>query len=425
MRRKLVFSLAGLLLLLGFLFWTYRRLLAQGDAGYLIVGIGDRVLETSLFFALVFIAACFVAFYLAIRALIRTIKLPLMLKRRESQQRKKRSQEALVTGWVQTAEGFWEKAERTLIRHVADSGTPLINYLTAARAAHSRGAIEQRDEYLELASRSTPEAELVVGLTRAELQLANRQFESALESLTHLNRLAPSHAAVLRLMHQVYAQMEDWEALHRLMPDLHRHKVLMENEIRRLETETYSALLKKKAVTRDPSILRETWRKVPPHVQAQTEVGTIYFAAMIDAGAGKEIAEDLRKALGREWNETLLVLYGCIDATDPEQHLELAETWLGPHPNDAVLLSLLGKLALRAGQREKARDYLQRSLAQEPSVEAYYRLGELFFSDRDYQTASNHYRKGLMLASNEVVAQVEHDADQETSDRATAKAANG
>jgi HemY protein len=409
-RRKIVFSLAGIFLLLGILYWTYRRLAASGDAGYVIVGIGDWVLETSLFFMVVAVAAFFVLFYLLIQALVRGVRLPLLLKRRQAQQRSKRSQEALVTGVVQTTEGFWEKAERTLIRHAADSGTPLINYLTAARAAHSRGAIEQRDEYLKLARKSAPEAELAVELTRAELQIANRQFESALESLTHLNRLAPSHAAVLRLTHQLYAQMEDWEALHRLMPDLHRNKVLMEAEIRRLETDTYSALVRKKAATRDPVALREAWRKVPPHVQLQPDVATPYFAAMIDVGAGKEVEEELRSALGKDWNETLLVLYGCIQTADPQKHLQTAETWLAPHPRDPVLLSLLGKLAIRAGDTAKARDYLEQSLAEEPSVEAYYRLGELLFAAGDHQGAGTLYRKGLMLASNEVVAQIEQEA---------------
>ena len=59
---------------------------------------------------------------------------------------------------------------------------------------------------------------------------------------------------------------------------------------------------------------------------------------------------------------------------------------------------------------QKARGYLERSLAEEPSVEAYHRLGELLYAEKDYAGASTLYRKGLMLASNEVVAQLEQDA---------------
>jgi HemY protein len=412
-RRKIVFSLAALCLIVGLVVFGYHRLAAQGNAGYVIIGLDRWVLETSLYVTAVTLVAAFILLYGLIRLVTRTLRLPTALKQRGSAQRSKRSQDALIAGLLETAEGNWEKAERNLIRHAADSGIPLINYLTAARAAHSRGAHEQRDEYLKLAHESTPKAELAVGLTRAELQLSTRQFKEALESLTHLNRIAPSHAAVLRLMHQAYAQMEDWESLQRLIPALHSNKVLMEAEIKLLETETYSALLKRKSEAGDPAALRELWGHIPQHIRELTGIETLYCAAMIEAGAGAEVEETLRLALGRDWNETLLVLYGCIQMADTERQIHHAETWLTLHPRDAVLLRVLGKLALRIGQREKAENYLQRSLDAEPSVEAYRLMGDLLFEQKDYAAASRYYRGGLMCASHEVVAQIDQNPDGE------------
>lgn len=413
MRRRIVFSLAAVFLVLGLVAFGYRHLATHGNAGYVIIGLDRWVLETSLYVMVVALVLAFLLFYLMVRALLHAWRLPKAIKRRDLERRSRRSQEALVAGLLETAEGNWEKAERNLIRHVADSGTPLINYLTAARAAHSRGAHAQRDQYLELARQSTPKAELAVELTRAELQLSTRQFQEALESLTRLQRIAPGHAAVLRLLHRVYAQMEDWEALQRLLPALHKHKVLMEAELKLLETETYSALLKQKAQTRDVTALRELWSRIPPHIRELTKVAALYFAAMIEAGAGAEIEEALRLALGKDWNETLLVLYGCIELADTERQLHHAENWLAVHAQDAVLLRVLAKLALRIGHTAKAQDYLQRSLAAEPSVEAYQLLGDLLFARKDFAAASEFYRKGLMLASSEVVHQIErHPEDQ-------------
>jgi HemY protein len=413
-RRKIVFSLAGFLLMLGLVVFGYKRLVSQGDAGYVIVGIGDYALETSLYVTVVALIFAFVLLYALIRLMFGAARLPKAMQRRGAEQATKRSQEALISGLLQTAEGNWEKAERNLIRHAADSGVPLINYLTAARAAHSRGAQEQREEYLRLAQKTMPGAELAIGLTRAELQLSTKQFEQALESLTELNRLAPGHAAVLRLFHQVYAQTENWEALHGLMPSLRSNKVLMEAEIKLLETETYSRLLKQRADTRDPAALREIWRHIPPHIRELTGIETLYFAAMIDAGAGVEVEEGVRLALGQDWDETLLVLYGCIQTPDTEKQLQSAEAWLAPHPDDPVLLRVLGKFALRLRQTDKARHYLQRSLDEEPSVEAYRLMADLLFAEKDFAAAGEFYRKGLLLASKEVVAQIEQNADHET-----------
>ena len=413
MKRKIVFSLAGFCLVAGLVIYGYRHLAAQGNAGYVIIGFGDRALESTLYVFVVALVALFVLMYVGLRFLFGAARLPKAMKQRGSETRGKRSQEALVAGLIETAEGNWEKAEKNLIRHAADSGTPLINYLTAARAAHSRGAHDQREEYLKLAHESVPQAKLAVGLTRAELQLSTRQFREALDSLTELHKLAPGHAAILRLMHQAYAHLGDWEALHNLMPDLHKNKVMMEAEIKLLETETYSALLKQKAESRDAAALRELWRYIPAHIRRMTGIETTYFAAMIDAGAGAEVEEGLRLALGQDWNETLLVLYGCIEMADTEKQISHAQAWLAPHPDDALLLRLLGKLSLRIGHTEKARDYLQRSLDIEPSVEAYKLMGDLLHREKDYLAAGERYRKGLMLASNELVAQVEQNPDGE------------
>jgi len=405
-KKAVIYVLIALSIAAGVGFFVHRQLTA-GDAGYVIIGYDRWVMESSLFVMAIALVVAFVLFYFLIRVILQAMSLPKILKKRGGELRSKRSQDALITGLIESAEGNWEKAERNLIRHAADSGAPLINYLTAARAAHSRGAVEQRDEYLKLAHETMPEAELAVGLTRAELQLSNKQFEAALESLTQLNKIAPSHATVLRLTHQAYAQMEDWEGLHRLLPALHKNKVLMEAEIKLLETETYSALLKQRSETGDVTELREIWATMPGHIRASTGIQTLYFAAMIEAGAGEEVEEELRRALGEEWDETLLVLYGCIQLSDREKQLRNAETWLGPHPKDAVLFRVLGKLAIRNKQWNKARDYLEKSLEVETSVEAYQLLGDLLHRQNDFAGACHYYRNGLMFASSEVVAQIE------------------
>lgn len=405
--RKLFYLLLAVGLTAGGGYFIHQQILTHGDPGYVIVGYGHWALETSLFVVATALFIAFVLLYALIRIVIHTIHLPRTLKRRRGEKRYRRSQEALISGLIETAEGNWERAERNLIRHAADSGVPLINYLTAARAAHSRGAIEQRDEYLKLAHENTPEAELAVGLIRAELQLSNQQFEEALENLTQLDQMAPSHAAILRLQHQAYAQMEDWEGVRRLIPSLHANKVMMEAEIRLLETQTYSALLKKTAENQNPAVMEELWKTIPEHVRATPGIHALYFAAMIDAGGGDLVEGHLAAALTKEWNETLLVLYGAIQFPNPEQHLIRAEAWYPNRQNDPVLLRVLGKLALRAKDLPKARAYLEKSLGIEESVEGYRLYGDVMLQLKDPAAAAQAYRKGLFYASNEVITQIE------------------
>jgi len=117
----------------------------------------------------------------------------------------------LIAGLVDSAEGNWEKAEKILIKHASHSGAPLIHYLTAARAAQSRGAFDKRDEYLQKAAAQAPGSDVAIGLTQAELHLSGNQFEQALETLTKLQSIDPTHASVLKLLHQTYRHIGDWK----------------------------------------------------------------------------------------------------------------------------------------------------------------------------------------------------------------------
>lgn len=405
--RNVIYFLSALMLAVAAAFFLREILVEQKDPGYVLIGFGHWSIETSLFIFTVILLVLFCLMYFTIRLVANMLTLPKKIKQTTGKIKDSRSQQALIAGLIDSAEGNWEKAEKALIKHASDSGAPLIHYLTAARAAQSRGALEKRDEYLRMAYESDPKAEIAVGLTQAELHLSHKQFDQALESLTRLKSIAPTHATVLKLLHQTYEHLADWEAIQKLLPALQKSKVLMEAEVKLLETETFSALLKSKAETRDAAALRELWENVPRHIQEMSGVQPLYFAAMIEAGAGAEIEGAIGAALGKEWNETLLVLFGCIDSNDPSAQLSTAENWLADHANDAVLYRILGKLALGSGDLEKAERYLATSIETEPSVEAYQLLGDLFVAGGNDRKASECYKKGLQLASSEVVKQVE------------------
>jgi HemY protein len=403
--KTLIYLFIWLVAIIGAVILLHYQAAAYGP-GQVTVSLGHWEIEATLFFVGAVLLFGFIFLYMAIRLSIGIFHLPRFLKRRSQEQRALISQQALVAGLIESAEGNWETAEQYLIRHAANSGTPLIHYLTAARAAQSRGAHSERDSYLSKAHELMPEAELAIGLTKAELQLSNQQFDEALASLTHLNKIAPSHAKVLKMMHQAYAQMEDWDGVTRLLPQMHKNKVLMEAEIKLLETETFSALLKRKSESRSAEIMRNTWLDVPEHIRVVPGIQQIYIAAMIEAGSGAEVEPMLRKALEKDWNETLLVLYGCINLPDMQKQQQQVQAWLSKKGESAVLLRVLGRLALRSGDNAAARGYLEKSLGLEPSVEAYQLTGDLLLNLGNAPLASQYFRNGLLFASGGVVEQI-------------------
>ena len=401
MRRKIVFSLAAFFLLLGIIAIGYKQLSSGGNAGYVIVGIGDWVLETSLYFVIIFLTLLFVSLYFGLRFLTGAAKLPDSIRKRNTEQRNKKSIDALQTGFIETIEGKSEKAERALIMHASDSSLPLINYLTAARAAHDRGAPEQREDYLKLARKTVPQADLAVGLSKARLLIDSHQYVEAVEQLVEINKTSRNHPVALRLMYEAFVQTKDWDALQNLIPVLREARLIPEAELRKLEVETYRSLLEKRALTRDAGLIREIWRLVPSHIRSDATVSAPYCRGMIDAGFGEEVEEDLRLSLGHQWNAVLLQLYSRIRLQDAARQLSSAEDWLGPHREDAGLLRLLSALALRANQTGKAIAYALQSLELEPSPEACKVLGDMLYERQDHVAASSVYHQGLRIVAGE------------------------
>lgn len=405
--KNLIYFIGSLLAAICTAYLLHNWLASYNDPGYVLIGFGHWSLETSLTVFSVILVLSFFGFYSLFRLMGVLIRMPGQIAKRRHSIKFNRSQEALIAGLFDAADGNWENAERILIKHAAHSGAPLLHYLTAARAAQSRGAFDKRDEYLKKASEQSPDNDMTVGLTQAELHLSEKQFEQALETLSKLHAINPNHSRVLKMMHHAYEHLGDLEGLNKLLPALQENKLVMEAEVKLLETQTHSRLLKEAAASNDSNTIVACWDEVPRHVRTLPGVANIYFAAMINAGAGTDVENAVIKQLGRYWDATTLALYANIESQNTAKQLQSAEQWLAVYPSDAMLFSVLGKLALKVGQMEKAEQYLLKSLHLDESVEAHQLLGELEQAKGEIDKACQCFQRALALATTQVIKQAE------------------
>ncbi|MEI6707642.1 MAG: heme biosynthesis HemY N-terminal domain-containing protein [Methylococcales bacterium] len=397
MKKLLYFLLpfVGVMAIAGFAYWWLRNL---GDPGHVFISISHWSLEKTLVDFVVGLSIGFFILYIVFRLLGWLYRIPSQLKHRGINIKFNRSQEALIAGLVDSAEGNFERAETVLIKHAPHSGAPLIHYLTAARAAQSRGALDKRDQYLKQAADQAPDSSVTIGFTQAELYLSSKEFDHALQTLTELQSIDPAHANVLKLLHQTYQHLGDWENLQKLIPSLHKNKVLMEVEVKLLEAKTFCELLKQAASQGDLEKIELLWSEMPNYIKTMHTVSAVYFTVMIDVGASAKIEGALTKALSQNWDENLLILFGNIVSNDVEKQLKMAELWLPFHVDSALLLMVLGKLSVKCNDSDKAKSYLTRSITASPSVEAYQLLGNLMFAQGDKDSASQCYKQGLELS---------------------------
>jgi HemY protein len=406
--KNLIYFVASLLAAIAVAFFLHKWLASYNDPGYVLIGFGHWSLETSLTVFTVIQVIGFFFLYSFFRLMGVLIRMPSQVAKRRQSVKFNRSQEALIAGLFDAADGNWESAERVLIKHASNSGAPLLHYLTAARAAQSRGALDKRDEYLRKASEQSADNDMTVGLTQAELHLSEHQFDQALQTLSKLHEINPNHGRVLKMMHQAYQHLGDIEAINKLLPSLQEHKIVMEGEVKLLETQTYSRLLKQAAANNDTQTIVACWDDIPRHIRTLPGVANIYFAAMINAGASADVEAGLIKQLGRYWDATTLALYAMVESNNTAKQLQSAEQWLAVYPTDAMLFSVLGRLALKLEQMEKAEQYLLKSLHLEESVDAHQLLGELEQAKGEHDKACASFKRALALASNEVIKQAEN-----------------
>jgi len=159
---------------------TSLSLLAYQDPGYVIIAWGLKSAELSLSLFIILTVISFSLVYFILRILIVSWNMPSSFRQWRERQKTLKARRDTNKGLIELAQGNWARAERFLLRHVNKSDTPLLNYLSAARAAQKLSASERRDNYLGLAHKSMQGSGFAVQLTQAELQLVHGQLEQSL-----------------------------------------------------------------------------------------------------------------------------------------------------------------------------------------------------------------------------------------------------
>ena len=378
---------------------TVFTLYAMDDRGYVLINVWGYTIESSLVTWLVLLTIGFFTLHYALRFIHQVFRVPVEMKKWRGQRRQYLASQSLLLGLENLAEGNWRKAEKEVLKHINDSQVPMLNYLTAARAAHELNDYDRRDEYIKLAGQNVKQSDVGVRLTQAELQMRQHQQEQALATLRALQQQDPQHKTVLKTLAKLYRELEDWNELIAMIPTLRKLKVYRLDELEELEREAYIKLVTS-ADQDNPVDLSDAWYRMPQPVQNDTQVLTLYIEQLLKQKQS-DIAEPLiRNALKREWNDELIRFYGVIDGADANGQLSHAESWLANEENNPYLLLTLGRLSLRCKLWGKARSYFEASIGARELPEAHNELAHLLEHLGEKELAMKHYRQGLAVAPN-------------------------
>ena len=368
----------------------------HGDPGYILVVFRHWTLETTAWVGVAAILISFALLYIFFLSYTKTVHLPASWHHWRIKHRAGRARNKTTQGLIEFSEGHWKSAKTHLMQALPDADTPLINYLTAARAAQELGDSEQRDNYLREAQQSMPDAKIAVELTQAQLQIAHFQWEQALATLRHLHDLSPRHPYVLKLLARLYEAINDWPQLIALLPDLTRNKALPTHDLNTLQHRAYLESMRGYVRQNQWDTLHKLVETLPKNLKHDPVLSAAYSRALMQQNKDAEAEACLRRAFQKNYHDGLITCYSELKPACARLHV--LESLLKHHAHSAALHRCLGRFYTAQQLWGKARTHLEQSLVLDEAPETYAILGELLEALNDIPGAFEAYQQGLNKA---------------------------
>ncbi|WLD20751.1 heme biosynthesis HemY N-terminal domain-containing protein [Aeromonas veronii] len=365
---------------------------ASGNKGYVLIALGNYTIESSVTSAVI-LAVLFYGALLIVEWLLGRV---FGLRRKTlgwyGSRRRRKANQQTVAATLAMAEGHYSQAEKLMIKGASNSDTPLLNYLSAAKAAQARGDDARRDQYLQKAQEENPKAELALTLTQTQLQIEQGQYDTALAMLESVYALNPRHPMVLDQLRQVHLARQDWSALCDLIPALHKVGKLTPKQEEDLLQQAWSGRLQQAAGSLET--LKAVWQDLPRKLRLEPELLACYGDLLRQLGADGEAATLWQEALRKQPMPQLLTRLPKLKLDSYQSLLTLLQKQQGQPEVDTAL----AQLYLLAGQLDDAQKLLEQEVERAPSAAAYHALGQLMDKRRLTNKANEYYRQALELA---------------------------
>ncbi|AHF02104.1 heme biosynthesis protein HemY [Thiomicrospira aerophila AL3] len=378
--------------------WGLFFVVGVALASLAVLNLGEVVLRweqweltTSLGLILALLAIGLVVFYLLVRLWVGLWNLPQAWRKRRQLKRYQQAQTSLTKGLIAQELADWAQAEKQLIATAKLSENGVMHYLAAAKMADAQQATARRDQYLQQARQRYPEEDITIGLVEARL-LTAQQPDTALVILAELQRIHTKHPVVLQDYWRLLKQQQRLGLMIKIWPSLKKYAGLSRDQLANLEQELLVMQIQQAV---DLPSLTTIWDGLAHRTQLQPVVLTEYVKKALSFEHDAPLAQLIEKALKKQWDESLVYWYGRIEFGPAFDRFKRAQAWLEAHPNSAVLLLTLGRLACQSQLWGQAHHFFNQSLALQPELETYHALAHCYEAEGEDSQAALTYKKAL------------------------------
>lgn len=371
---------------------------ARLNDGYVLLVTPPYRTEISLNLSILVLLAVFLLLYGVLRALAAAFGLPQRV--REYRERRQHDQAAAV---FQDAvrllfEGrFGQALKKAAEAHKAGTA-PGLSALIAARAAQRMRESEKQQGWMARAKLDDPRTEAATLMLEAEMMNEARRFDAALAALDRLQAKHGRHIAALRLELRARQGAGDWDGVLKLARQLVKRDALPVEVVREIRTQAHLANILQRQGDQ-PQLI--AYLRALPVDERGSRVALAAARALAAQGADAEAQKLIEAVLDGgdddAWVPELVGLYGRLAGGDQMARIAKAEAWLRQHPEDARILTALGRMCFRKRLWGKAQTYLDASLAVEVTQEAHLELARLCDQLERTEQANKHYRASALL----------------------------
>ncbi|HUP96990.1 MAG TPA: heme biosynthesis HemY N-terminal domain-containing protein [Usitatibacter sp.] len=371
-------------------------LLARNSTGYVVIFSGNQRIELSLNLLVFLVVAGYLAFYMLARLVATVVAIPARVRTYRSERVRLRLRSALNDALLAFFQGRYASAEKSAAVALTGEETKGVAAIIAARSAHELGRFNEREQFLIQAKGAPPEVDQARLTTLADLLVSQGRHEEALAVLKDLSARDARNLRLLRLKLQAEQALRQWDDVLATVTALTKLGGIGPAEAAGVRRAAHLGNLGIKS--QDPIALGTYWKQMPPEMRTDAAVAATAARHALALGGSAEAQGIIEQALEREWNPSLVALYGDAAGTDALPQIERAEKWLRAHARDPALLLTLGKLCMRQALWGKAQSYIEASLALEPTRDGHMTLAALMEQMGRHQEAVQHFRRSAELA---------------------------
>ncbi len=347
MRRLLVYVVLALGLATG----AYVGL---GADGYVLIRLGDTAMQVTIWIGIIL-----AVLFLLVLSLLRSVIQGIFLGGWRRAWVRSRTERLTASALKNFAEQNWSKAYKQLVKLASDHDDPQPYVIMAAQAAVASGDVERGREAYGRAMARFPDNSFQIRLRLGYLELGVGNGDRAAELCEQLVEENTRDPEVRLLQILVAEDRGDWEQVCDLIAAVKKQKVLSAR-LPIIERRCLRACLAEGAAAPLLARLADALGDgsvIPPAL-------SIDLAQQLAMKGQPEKAEQfLRKTINRNWNADLVTAYAEIEGKSTRGQIKAAESWLGAHADDRVLLESLRRLAIRSSDEKRADVYEQKIAA--------------------------------------------------------------